>query len=214
MDAAERAIRRAGSDVTMAQIAAEAGLTKPALYASFPNKGALANALAERVALDLGSQLAVLLRQDRPARTVLREVVDTFCGFVEREPALYGFLVQGAAGLGRRFQDRRLVMAIGDLASFGLGTIMVRAGHDAEPAGTWARAIVGALFYTLDWWSHTQAVSRDDLVDYLTDAAWAVMALGGAERIEGPIVAAKQPSIYRDVITGNEDLGTVDPSPP
>jgi AcrR family transcriptional regulator len=189
----------------MADVAAEAGLTKPALYASFPNKSALADALTERIALELGREIALLVREDRPLREIVREMVDIFCAFVDRDPELYRFLVQGAAGLGRRFQDRRLVVAAGQLTTFGLRMIMERTGSDPSPAATWGYATVGALFYTLDWWAQTKEISRESLVDHLADAAWAVMAQAGADRLEGPLIPASQASIFVALITNRKD---------
>src|SRR5438309_5817829 len=99
LDAAERAIRRVGADVSMSEIAAEAGLTKPALYAAFPNKASLADALAERIALDLGRQIAQLVREDRPVREVTHTMVERFCALADGDPQLYRFLVHGSMGL-------------------------------------------------------------------------------------------------------------------
>ena len=48
LDAAERAIRRAGPQASMDQLAGEAGITKPILYSHFGDRAGLAEALAER----------------------------------------------------------------------------------------------------------------------------------------------------------------------
>jgi AcrR family transcriptional regulator len=204
LNAAERAIRRFGVDATMTQVAAEAGLTKPALYASFPNKGALADALAERIAVELAREIVARVAESRPLREALRGSIDVFCSFAERDPQLYRFLVQGAAGLGRDAKDRRLAIAVGQLTTFGLRTILERTGTDAGPAATWAQATIGALFYTLDWWVQTKAISRALLVDHLTDAAWAVLTSAGIDRFRGPLIASDQASLLIELFTAGE----------
>ena len=200
LDAAERAIRRVGADVSMSEIAAEAGLTKPALYAAFPNKASLADALAERIALDLGRQIAQLVREDRPVREVTHTMVERFCALADGDPQLYRFLVHGSMGLDRHFEDRRLVNAAAAVTTFGLRLSMERAHRDPAPAETWAYAIIGGILYALDWWIDTRSVSLESLIDHLTDAAWALLVSAGAEQLEGPLVPPDQPSIFEDLI--------------
>src|SRR4051794_1843691 len=68
LDAAIRAIRREGPGVSMGEMAAEAGVTKPILYRHFGAKGGLYHAIAERYATEL------LTRSGRPwPGTSLRE---------------------------------------------------------------------------------------------------------------------------------------------
>src|SRR5690606_36511130 len=53
LDAAVVTIRRDGAGVSMEDIAHEAGITKPILYANFGDKAGLADALAKRFTRDL-----------------------------------------------------------------------------------------------------------------------------------------------------------------
>ena len=53
-DAAIRAIRAIGADASMADIAAEAGISKPVLYHHFGDKAGLAAAIADRFLVELG----------------------------------------------------------------------------------------------------------------------------------------------------------------
>jgi len=184
----------------MSEIAAEAGLTKPALYAAFPNKAALADALAERIALDLGRQIAQLVREDRPVRDVTHSMIERFCTLADAEPQLYRFLVHGSVGLDRHFEERRLVNAAAALTTFGLRLSMQRAGRDDAGAETWAFAVVGGILYALDWWIDTRLVSLESLIEHLSAAAWALLADAGAGQLEGPLIPADQPSIFEDLI--------------
>src|SRR5437763_847242 len=69
LDAAERVVEHRGSDASMAQIAAEAGITKPILYRHFGDKADLYRALAER----LTGELLVELRAALATRGTLRD---------------------------------------------------------------------------------------------------------------------------------------------
>jgi AcrR family transcriptional regulator len=189
----------------MSEIASEAGLTKPALYRSFPNKASLADAFAERVALDLGEQIARLVREDRPLREVVHLMIEAFCTRADESPELFRFLVHGAVGLGRTFEQRRLADAFGRLAAFALRTTMDRAGIDSSPAETWGYAVVGGILFTIDWWLTSRPIELAELIEHLTAGAWALMARAGAEDFEGPLIDPDQPQIYRTLIVGENE---------
>src|SRR5687767_9352093 len=57
LDAAVRAVRREGPNVSMDEIAAEAGVTKPIVYRAFGDREGLTKALADRFADELAASL-------------------------------------------------------------------------------------------------------------------------------------------------------------
>src|SRR6266498_3874117 len=71
LDAAIRAIERDGPRVSMRAMAAEADVTKPILYRHFGAKGGLYQAIAERYATELLTQIRAALAQDLPSRDLL-----------------------------------------------------------------------------------------------------------------------------------------------
>ncbi len=164
----------------MADIAERAGFAKPTLYAAFADKAALATGLGTLVADELRAAIAVGVATAPSPEAGLRLAIDAFCRFAERETAVFRFLVQGAAGFGRSFAERRLPGAVGgamaDLLAAGLRT----AGSDPGPAPVWGYAVMGAVFMAADWWVDTRAVPRASLVDQLTSLLWRGMgpALG------------------------------------
>jgi AcrR family transcriptional regulator len=96
LDAAERAIRRVGPKASMDEIAAEAGITKPILYAHFGDKAGLVQALAGRVARRLNRTVTDALTRSGEPRDVVASTIEAFCTFIEDETELYRFLVQSA----------------------------------------------------------------------------------------------------------------------
>src|SRR5918997_3382323 len=96
LDAAERAIRRAGPQASMDQLASEAGITKPILYSHFGDRAGLADALAVRAGgrlVDSLSETMAAATLTREPREVVRAAMGTFCSFVENEPEIYRFVV-------------------------------------------------------------------------------------------------------------------------
>ena len=184
LDAAVRAISRLGPDVSMDDLAAEAGLSKPILYANFGDKAGLAAALAERYLGDLVPAVLAAFQQPSDPKRMVRAAIDPFIGFVEREPSVYRFLVRGVAGAGASFIEQRLVSELGLRIAQVLRTGLRAAGSDTGPAELWSFAILGTVLAGAEWWQARPSMSRSDVVDYLTELVWGGLSTGGIDRLE------------------------------
>ncbi|HEX3840512.1 MAG TPA: TetR family transcriptional regulator [Acidimicrobiales bacterium] len=174
--AARLAIAELGPDASMAAIARAAGYAKPALYAAFEDKASLADALAAQVADELTLRIGTVITNDRQSFLALRGAIDAFCQFVEEEPALFRFLVQGAAGFGRSLGERRLLVSVGDQVGALMAEGLAGVGADLSPAATLGYALMGSVFMAADWWVDSRTVSRAELVDQLTRFAGSGLA--------------------------------------
>lgn len=192
LDAAERAIRRIGPQASMDDIATEAGVTKPILYAHFGDKAGLVSALAARVAARIDRAVTeALSRADEP-RVVVTSTIEAFCTFIEDEPQLYRFLVQSAKH-GSDLSGPRLMSDIGSQIAVALGGALRQVGADSGAAEPWAHAIVGMAFGGASWWAERRSMSRQDLVQYLSQLLWSGLAgagLGALERSGGELAEA------------------------
>lgn len=173
LDAAVTCIRREGPNVSMEQIAAESGVTKPVLYRFFRDKGELCSAIAERYVEVVGAELRSALGTDSAPRSLLEAGIDSYLSLIEREPQIYRFLMQRARreqAAGDTIDDfiRRLGSEIGAL----LGEQLAATGNDTGGAEVWGQAIVGMVNATADWWIDRQTMSRRRVVGYLADLVW------------------------------------------
>jgi len=179
LDAAVDAIRLVGPGVTMEQLANAGGVTKPILYRHFGDRDGLIRAIAERFSDDLLSTVTTPLATDATARELLRSTVDSYVGFIDREPNLYRFMVQHPP-------DRRDIGPMGSLVDLIAQRVALvaeerlrQAGRDSGAAVPWAYGIVGLVHQAGDWWVDDQTMSRDTLVSYLVSQLWD--GLGGAQ---------------------------------
>ena len=168
----------------MDEIAAEAGITKPILYSHFGDKAGLIQALAGRVAGQINHAVSEALSRSGEPRAIVASTIEAFCSFIEREPELYRFLVQTA----RHESDvsgPRLMSDIGSQIAVALGSGLRRAGADSGAAEPWAFAIVGMTFAGAGWWLERRSMSKEDLVDYLTQLLWTGLSGAGLGALEG-----------------------------
>lgn len=184
LEAAVRAIRRVGPNASMEDIAAEAGLTKPILYANFGDKAGLGAAVAERYLGELMPAVMAAFSTDDEPEQMVHSAIETFIRFVEGDPSVYRFLVRGVGGADRSFIEQRLVTEFGLRIAQVLRTGLRAAGADSGGAELWAFSILGTVLSGAEWWLVRPTMSRDDLVDYLTAFVWGGLTAGGITSLD------------------------------
>ena len=192
LDAAERAIRKTGRDVSMADVAAEAGLTRSAVYAAFADRATILAAVTKRFeqralarfAESLGRQATVdedttdlyldsFGRTSRPGLSttagLLRAMIDAWAAFYQQDPELALTIEEATLRNGL------------DPASLAGVTALLQRGFDEYgidrpgQAETWAVGIHGAARMVLRHWAQSPVEtrpSRDAVVDHVTSLLW------------------------------------------
>lgn len=179
------AVREHGAGVSVAEMAASAGITKPVLYRHFDDRADLQRAVGQRAAEDLMEKMAPALTEDLAPREQIAAVVDAFLAGIEDEPQLWRFVVHNPA-------ERETATEIVDdvrgqiatLLSQLIGAHLRAAGRDSGGAEAWAHGLVGMVQSAGDWWLERRTMSRADLTGYLTALIWdgARGMLGGQEQ--------------------------------
>ena len=174
LESAVEAIRALGPGATMEQLAKAGGVTKPILYRHFRDRDGLITALAERFGADLlESVQAPLLRAAEDPRNLLESTIDSYIGFIERDPNLYRFLSRHVPDRGEGAPSiSALVEGIARSVAVVMGEQLRAAGRDSGAAVPWAFGIVGLVHQAGDWWLDDQTMSRKQLVEYLTSLLW------------------------------------------
>jgi AcrR family transcriptional regulator len=171
--AAVEAVRRAGPDFAVDDVAREARVSKTVIYRYFSDKDELVDAVLERISSAvLLPRLLGELAVDRPDdRDRLHAVVAAFVALIEEEPALYRFAYAHAGRSGRAdlvaATEREIAEALGGL----IAQRLAEAGRPAGPAMTWAYGVVGMVQLAAHWWSSARTVPAAELVEQLTDLA-------------------------------------------
>ncbi|TCP49272.1 TetR family transcriptional regulator [Tamaricihabitans halophyticus] len=190
VDAAIRALGKHGPDVGMDDIAAEAGVTKPVLYRHFTDKADLYLAVGHRGTELLFQRLVPALNTETAPRPRIKQSLTAFFSVIDEFPNVYRFIT------GRHLpaesdvvhEDKEMIAAA--LATL-LGDYMRAFNMDSGGAEPWAHGIVGLVQNTADWWLDRQSMSREAVVDYLTQIIWA--AIDGILRDAGATVDPDAP---------------------
>lgn len=179
------AVRRLGPGVSVAEIAAEAGITKPVLYRHFDDRADLHRCVGMEAAGLLMARITPELQQDREPREHIRGVIEAFLAGIEDEPQLWRFVVHnpGEHTPGAEVVDD-VRQTIASLLATLLGERLRAAQLDSGGAEAWALGLVGMVQSAGDWWLERRTMSREAITDYLTTLVWGGVA--GVLRGTGP----------------------------
>lgn len=174
LDAAIRAIRMDGADVSMTRMAREAGVSKPILYRHFGDRGGVHQAIAERYLGALTRALTAALEQDAPARDLLVATLDAYLSVLEDDTEVYRFLARRAT---REHEEAEEALTsfreqVAERISAVLRDRLAPAGGALGAADAWAHALVGGATAAGEWWIDRRPMSRRALVEYLTALMW------------------------------------------
>ena len=184
------AIRAHGAGVSVAEIAARAGITKPVLYRHFDDRADLQRAVGTRAAQMLTERIVPALAADLDPREQVAAIVDAFLAGIEDEPELWRFVVHNPAEReagAEIVEDAREQIA--RLLATLIGERLRAAGLDSGGAEAWAHGLVGLVQSAGDWWLDRRTMSRGALTAYLTTLIWGglagLLADGPAEETPG-----------------------------
>lgn len=186
VDAAIRAIDRLGPELSVREIAEEAGTAKPKIYRHFHDKADLFQAVGERL-LDMlwaGIVPSIDVKNDA-AREVIRRAVEEYVDLVDRHPNVWRVFIQGRSAASPQILDegRGITLAVADMFDDELREMEL--DHAAvELAG---HAAFGSAASATEWWLGPDADSplrmpRDQFVAHLTTIMVGVI-VGTAEAL-------------------------------
>lgn len=176
VDAAFRAIDKLGPELSLREIAEEAGTAKPKIYRHFNDKSDLFQAIGERVRDMLWAAIfpAVNFGSD-PARDVIATAVAQFIDLVDEHPNVLRFLIQGrfaeqsASAMRTLNEGREITLAMAEMFHNELLDLEI----DGAVFELAAFTTFGVATSATDWWLGTEVDSprrmpRDDFVRHLT----------------------------------------------
>ena len=181
--AAMDAVRTHGPGVSVAEIAAAAGITKPVLYRHFADRADLQRAVGKEAAALLMARIAPTLSAAGDPRAGVRAIIDAFLGGIEDEPELWRFVVHHPV---ERAPGAEIVDdARAEIAAVLTGVLTERlraAGREIDRAAVWAQGLVGMVQSAGDWWLDRRPMARAALADHLTAIIWGGLSAVLAEQ--------------------------------
>lgn len=176
VDAAFRAIDRLGPQVSLREIAEEAGTAKPKIYRHFTDKSDLFQSIGQRMRDMLWAAIfpSIDISKD-PARAIIHRAVEQYVRLVDEHPNVMRFLMQGRfaeqteSTMRALSEGREITLAMADMFSNELREMELD-GAAFELAGF---AAFGAATSATDWWlgareESARRLPSEKFIEYLT----------------------------------------------
>ncbi|MCV7101742.1 TetR/AcrR family transcriptional regulator [Mycobacterium palustre] len=186
VDAAFRAIDRLGPELSVREIAEEAGTAKPKIYRHFQDKSDLFQAIGERLRDMLWAAIfpSIDLKTDS-AREIVRRSVEEYVSLVDRHPNVLRVFIQGRTAASPQIleEGRGITLAMANMFDNELREMEL--DHAAfELAGN---AAFGSAASATEWWlgpdpDSPRRMPREQFVAHLTTIMMGVI-VGTAEAL-------------------------------
>lgn len=188
-----------GPDASAEQIAEAAGISRTVLYRYFRDRDELRQAIAdESVVAIVASVLPKLqLTPGATPRHTITAVIEVIVGWLDEHPNLYFFLRDRRSGSALAAVTNTLADHVAAL----LKVFLMSFGIDDEDAEPDAYGIVGFVESTGSWWLSGRTLSRERLVEILSQGVWSL--LDGTLRTHGIAVGYDDP-LPRETIGAQE----------
>lgn len=164
--------------ISMEEIAARAGVTKPVVYEHFGSKEGLYRAVVERETARLEQTILGAI-QDGPWYDRIERGTYALLTFVEEETDGFIILVHGQLpGEGRTYST--ILNRVTAEVSYLLAQAFAHRGLDENMAGLYGQALVGTVSNTALWWLDERAkgqspdnhLDKDTVAAHLTNLCW------------------------------------------
>jgi AcrR family transcriptional regulator len=182
--AAVEAVRAAGPDFAVDDVARSAGVSKTVIYRYFTDKDELVDAVLERIStvILLPRLLGEIAVEHADDRAGLRAVIAAFVSLIEDEPELYRFAYAQTGRSGRADLVAATEHEIAEALAAVMSARLADAGLPTGAARTWAYGVVGMVQLAAHWWSMDRIVPASELVEQLV-----ALADGGLSSLLPPL---------------------------
>jgi AcrR family transcriptional regulator len=199
VDAAFRAIDRLGPNVSVREIAEEAGTAKPKIYRHFTDKSDMFSDIGQRMRDMLWAAIIPSINvESDSARDIVGQGVSHYVELVDQHPNVVRFLLQGrfadqsAAAMTTVNKGSEITLAVADMISTELKDM------ELDPAAfeLAAFAIFGTAASATDWWlgpddDSPRRMPADEFIAHMTTIMMG--AINGTAELLGVKIEQDQP---------------------
>ncbi|MGB2745625.1 MAG: TetR/AcrR family transcriptional regulator [Candidatus Microthrix parvicella] len=180
------AVRAGGGDVSVADIADSAGVSKPVLYAEFGDKNGIADAISVVLAdiVELRIPQATGSPSDPPIREIVTAYIDGLVDTVVAEPELRSFIMRSIRSEDRGLVDNALARVVRLRAEVLVGNLGIEVPTDVLTI--MIDGLFGFVLSAIESWQSVGSPSQDEFSAGLADVAVASIAAIGSRYSAAP----------------------------
>jgi AcrR family transcriptional regulator len=180
VEVARTAFAEKGFDaMTVEDIAARAGVTKPIVYEHFGGKEGIYAVVVDREVSRLLELVTVSLAASG-TRARVEAAVDAFLGYIEERPDGFRVLLRDTSRTEGAHTSWTTVLGdVAERVDALLATELETRGFDLDLAPLYSRGVIGQIAHIGQWWLETGAPSRREVAAHTAN-----LVFNGLERLE------------------------------
>ncbi|MDO4908332.1 MAG: TetR/AcrR family transcriptional regulator [Corynebacterium sp.] len=164
--------------ISVEEIAARAGVSKPVIYEHFGGKEGLYAVVVDREMRNLEQLITDSLQMGR-SKYRIEQAVLALLTYVEEHTDGFQILSRDVTPTGERSYATMLVDAV-EQVSYILAKAFVRAGLDPNTATLYGQALVGMVSMTAQWWLEVREPAKEVVAAHIVNLCW--NGLAGMEK--------------------------------
>lgn len=156
--------------ISVEEIAARAGVSKPVIYEHFGGKEGLYAVVVDREKIFLEELITQSLEKGRSKYRIERAVL-ALLSYVEEHTDGFQILSRDVTPTGERSYATMLVDAV-EQVSYILAQAFKRSGLDPDTATLYAQALVGMVSMTAQWWLEVRKPEKEIVAAHIVNLCW------------------------------------------
>lgn len=157
--------------VTIEEIAAKAGVSKPVVYEHFGSKDGLYAVIVDREMNLLLGMVTDSLTADRP-RALLEQAATALFDYIETRENGFRILVRDSPVAQNTGNFASLLRDVASQVEARLAREFDRKGFPGKLAPMYANMLVGMVALTGQWWLDVRRPKKEDVIAHLVNLAW------------------------------------------
>lgn len=157
--------------VTIEEIAAKAGVSKPVVYEHFGSKDGLYAVIVDREMNVLLGMVTDSLTADRP-RDLLEQAATALFNYIESRENGFRILVRDSPVAQNTGNFASLLRDVASQVEALLAKEFDRSGFPGKLAPIYAHMLVGMVALTGQWWLDVRKPKKDEVIAHVVNLAW------------------------------------------
>ncbi|VDG75838.1 TetR family transcriptional regulator [Actinobaculum suis] len=164
---------RKGYDaVSIEEIAAQAGVSKPVVYEHFGGKEGIYNVVVDRELTTLSELIFSKMYKDARARETLEAIVVAVFEYIETNEAGFRLLVQRSPSTLEGDSFSTVLADIADIVSELIAPMLEASGIDPRTAPIYGQMLAGGIGQVGQWWVDEKVPDKENLAAHVVNFVW------------------------------------------
>lgn len=158
--------------VSIEEIAAHAGVSKPVLYEHFGSKDGLYQVIIDRELSALSDMMAACMAPGTPVSKILEEIVLSLLDYIENDPDGFRLIAHQSPSAVSSGTFSTVMSDVGDEVSFFLEPHFKSLGFNVNHAPLYGHMLAGTIANAVLWWQAEPTMPKEEVAAHVINLVY------------------------------------------